>query len=185
MIYLVRHGLDDESRIGGYSDVGLLDDGVSQIEEVGDWIFKQQFDIEKIFCSDINRAIESALIINKFLNLNILIDKNLREQNKGLLNGMDRKVAEMLYSEYVFVNDVNLRYPNGESLFDLYLRIRRFLLNISSFDNSLIVTHRGVINMIYYITRGDMLDVDKTKYDVTHASVHEFDIVKSKIRRIR
>lgn len=33
MIYLLRHGLDDESKIGGWSDVGLTKEGIKQIKE--------------------------------------------------------------------------------------------------------------------------------------------------------
>jgi len=47
------------------------------------------------------------------------------------------------------------------------------------------VTHRGVINMIYYLTLGDELNMDKEQYNVSHAPVHEFDICKSRIRKIR
>lgn len=185
MIYLIRHGMDDERFIGGYSEVGLTDVGVIQIEEVGKWIIEQGFDIRNIYTSDIVRAIESARIVNKYLNLNICIDNKLREQNKGLLNGMDRLVAYDIYSEYVNTSDVNLRYPEGESLMDLYLRIKDLLLDISKYDNSLLFTHRGVINMIYYLTNDMVLDMNKGRYNVLHGSVHELDVEKLKIRRIR
>lgn len=185
MIYLIRHGLDDERFIGGYSNAGLIDLGVKQIEDSSRWLLEQDFDIRKIYTSDITRAIDSANIIAKYLHLDIKVDERLREQNKGLLNGMDRNVAEKLYSDYLFTKDVNVRYPEGESLIDLYLRIKEWLLDISYYDNSLLVTHRGVINMIYYLSCNDELNMDKSKYDVRHGSVHEFDIKKSKIRRIR
>lgn len=136
MIYLVRHGLDDERFIGGYSDVGLTDIGIRQIDKVGKWILEQDFDIRRIYTSDIVRAIESAKIINKYMNLDICTDSKLREQNKGLLNGMDRLFAEDMYSNYVNTSDVNLRYPEGESLMDLYLRIKDFLLETSKYDNA-------------------------------------------------
>ena len=32
MIYLLRHGLDDESKIGGWSDVSLTEDGIKQVK---------------------------------------------------------------------------------------------------------------------------------------------------------
>ena len=185
MIYLMRHGMDDERFIGGYSDVGLVDIGIRQIDDVGRWLLNQNFDIRKIYTSDIVRAIESANIVNKYLNLDLFVDDKLREQNKGILNGMDRMIANLMYFEYVNCNDINMRYPSGESLVDLYLRIKEFLLNISIYDNSLLVTHRGVINMLYYLTSGDNLDMDKGKYNVGHGSVHEFNIEKLKIRRIR
>ena len=33
MIYLIRHGLDDENYIGGWSDVDLIDKGVKQVQD--------------------------------------------------------------------------------------------------------------------------------------------------------
>ena len=185
MIYLVRHGLHDEGFIGGYSDVGLTDIGVKQINDVGKWLLQYDFDIRKIYSSDIKRALQSAEIICKYLNLDIFIDVGLREQDKGFLNGMRREDALILYPEYVKLDDVNVRYPDGESLWDLYIRVKKLLKNISIYDYSLIVTHRGVINILYYLTLGDDLDMNKEKYNVCHASVHEFDVCKSRIRRIR
>lgn len=185
MIYLVRHGLDDERFIGGYSDVGLVDLGVKQIEDTGKWLRKQNFDIRKIYTSDITRAYESAEIINKYLNLIVKKSKKFREQNKGLLNGMDRVKAIELYPKYISTESVDMRYPEGESLVDLYIRTIDWLMDVCEYDNSLIVTHRGVINMIYYFTRGDKLDMDKNRYDVEHSSVHEFDVNKTRIRRIK
>ena len=90
-----------------------------------------------------------------------------------------------MYHDYVFSKDVNLRYPNGESLVDLYLRVKELMNDINNYENSLIVTHRGVINMIYYLTCGDELDMNKGRYGVTHGSIHELNTGKVKIRRIK
>ena len=80
MIYLMRHGLDDESYVGGYSDVGLVDEGIKQVELATAKISKLK--INKIICSDVLRAKQTALIINKYLNYDIQIDSNLRELDK-------------------------------------------------------------------------------------------------------
>ena len=32
MIYLMRHGLDDERYVGGFSDVSLIDEGIEQVK---------------------------------------------------------------------------------------------------------------------------------------------------------
>lgn len=185
MIYLIRHGLDDESYIGGYSNVGLINLGVEQIEKSSKWLLEQRYDIKKIYSSDITRALESANIIAKYLNIPICVDSNLREQDKGILNGMKKEEAIRKYSDYLYTDDINLKYPDGESLKDLYLRVKCVLSFISDYDNSLLVTHRGVINMLYYLTCNDLLDMNKGRYDVVHGSVHEFDIKKVKIRRIK
>ena len=39
--------------------------------------------------------------------------------------------------------------------------------------------------MIYCLLNDDDLDLNKEKYGVEHSSVHELDIIKSKIRRIK
>ena len=52
-------------------------------------------------------------------------------------------------------------------------------------DNSLVVTHRGVINTIYYYLNNIPLDMDKKKFNVDHLSIHELDIQKKLIRRIK
>ena len=98
---------------------------------------------------------------------------------------MRKDYAKELYYEYLYTDDINLVYPEGESLMDLYLRIKALLVDISKYEDALIVTHRGVINMIYYLLNGDHLDMDKGRYNVTHGSIHQLDIGKSKIRRIR
>ena len=185
MIYLVRHGLDDENYIGGYSYGGLVEEGIKQVEELAFWLFNKDLNIDRIYSSDIYRAVETTLIINKYLNLDITFDQNLREQNKGLLNGMLRSEALLKYSDILLSEDVNLRYPEGESVKDLYVRIKKLLLNISIYDNSLLVTHRGVINMFYYLLNNDELDMDKRKYGVSHASFHELDLANGKIRRLK
>lgn len=185
LIYLIRHGLDDESFIGGYSNVGLTEEGIHQIHESSLWLKENIQNINKIYTSDIKRAVQSSEIINSYLNLEIEITKDLRELDKGLLNGMDKKLAKINYPDYIEVNDINIKYPNGESMLDLYKRIQLFLEKIVRYDNSLLVTHRGVINMIYVLLNEDELTMDKKRYNVTHSSIHELNIEKKKIRRIK
>ena len=101
------------------------------------------------------------------------------------MTGLKKGIAKVSYPDYIVINDINTRYPGGESMLDLYLRIKRLLLEFSKYDESLVVTHRGVINMIYCLLNGDSLDMNKERYNVEHASVHELDLTKSRVRRIR
>lgn len=185
MIYLIRHGLDDESYIGGHSNIDLVDVGVKQVNELGIWLCSQHFDIRNIYTSDVKRAVTTANIINNYLNVPVINTKELRELDKGMLTGMKKEIAEVKYPEYMNIDSIYNKYPNGESMFDLYLRIKCLLLDISKYDRGILVTHRGVINMIYYLLNNDGLDMNKGRYGVEHASVHEFDIEKSRIRRIK
>lgn len=183
MIYLMRHGLDDENYIGGYSNIGLIEEGITQVEESIGYI--KNLNINKIVCSDVLRAKQTAQIINKSLNLELICDKDLRELDKGLLNGMDKTKATKLYPKYFDKLTIYDKYPNGEAMIDLYRRIKLLLSDIERYENYLLITHRGVINMMYYILNDLDLDMEKERFDVTHASIHELDKKNLIIRRIK
>lgn len=185
MIYLIRHGLDDENYIGGYSNVGLIEEGKKQVEQSARWLTENVKGIAKIYSSDVKRAIETTNIISKYLNLDIEYTKKLRELDKGKLNGMLKSEAKIFYPKFIDVKDINVTYPDGESMLDLYKRIRILLSYINKYDNSILVTHRGVINMIYTLLNDDELTMNKKRYNVAHASIHELDLEKRKIRRIK
>ncbi len=182
MIYLLRHGLDDESRIGGYSDVSLTEEGIISVEKTRNFV-ENNIEFQEIISSDVKRSKDTSEIINKNLNKPIIYTKLLREQNKGDYNGL---LKSSLNPNDYFLGKTKIydTYPNGESLLDLYFRIEKLLLTIDRWDNDLLVTHRGVINMIYYLLNDKKPDMYKDSFDVTHASVHKLDLKNKKIERI-
>ena len=181
MIYLVRHGLDDEKYIGGWSDIDLIEEGIKQVESIAKFINENKLNINKIYSSDIKRTITTTNIINKYLNLDVEYSSKYRELDKGDLTGL----LKDNYDLKNYNTNIDLKYPNGESYLEFYERIRRlYYEDIINIDNVLIVTHRGVINMIYTIINNDLLSLDKEKYGVTHASLHELDIKNKKIKKI-
>lgn len=186
MIYLMRHGLDDENYIGGWSDVDLTLEGINQVENTITKMLANDIKINKIISSDIKRAITTAELVKEKYHINqIEINSIFREQNKGELNGLEKSIAEEKYPEYLADIKTNTIYPNGESLENLYNKIKNNLEYIASLeDDTLIITHRGVINMLYYILYSIPLDMDKKKFDVTHASLHEFNLKKLTIRKV-
>ena len=183
MIYLLRHGLDDERYIGGYSDVGLIEQGFIQVEEATNLLIRQ-CRFNKIISSDVKRAKQTAQIVSERLNIPIEYDPMLRELNKGKLNGMLKEEAKIYYPDYVDVKDINTKYPGGESMVEFHKRIQNCLEKILSLDNTLLITHRGVINMIYYLLTETKLDMDKEKFGVTHASIHELNPKTKIIRKV-
>ena len=184
MIYFIRHGLDDESYIGGWSNISLTDIGRKQIKDSANWI-KENLNIKEIISSDILRARESALIIGNILNIDVTYSEPLREQNKGIYNGLERKKLKQVDKTFIKNVQVDTIFPEGESLKDLYRRICKLIDELDTLkDDVLIVTHRGVINMIYYNSLDIPLDMDKERFLVTHGSVHEYDKNKKMIRRI-
>ena len=185
MIYLMRHGQDDENYIGGWSDVSLIPEGIVQVNESANWI-KENLNIKFILCSDVKRAVQTATIVSDVLDMSFIETSELREQSKGLLNGVLRTEADKEYHELLNNVTVDTIYPEGESLRDLYNKMLVYIEKIREMeDDTLLITHRGVINMIYYILYGKELDMDKKQFGVETASVHEFNIKKNTIRRIR
>ena len=185
MIYLMRHGQDDENYIGGWSDVSLLPEGIVQVNESAKWI-KDNLGIKLILCSDVKRAVETAQIVSNVLDMSYIQTSELREQSKGKLNGVLRTEADKKYHELLSNVTVDTVYPEGESLRDLYNKMLIYIEKIREMeDDTLLITHRGVINMIYYILYGKGLDMDKKQFGVETASVHEFNVEENVIRRIR
>lgn len=182
MIYLIRHGLDDESRIGGWSDVSLINEGIKQVEDAEKFIY-DNLSFERIISSDVKRAKETTKIINKNLNKKITYTKKLREQSKGKYNGV---LKTNLDKNDYYLGNIKIydKYPEGESLLDLYYKVEKLLNNIDKWDNSLLVTHRGVINMFYYLLNNKKLDMNKKRFNVDHASIHKLDLKNMTIERI-
>ena len=46
MIYFLRHGLDDERFIGGWSDVDLIPEGIEQVNNTLDEMLKQNIELK-------------------------------------------------------------------------------------------------------------------------------------------
>jgi len=184
MIYLLRHGLDDERYIGGWSDVSLTEEGIEQVKKASEFLKTKESEIDKVISSDIKRARETAILVGEILKKEIKYTKVLRELNKGKLNGLLKEAVPCEYEMYKGNVDIETIYPDGESMKEFYLRIKSSLNEVLSFDNTLLVTHRGVINMLYFILNDIELSNDKEKFGVTHASVHELDPVKLTIKRI-
>ena len=185
MIYLMRHGKDDEAYVGGHSDLGLTEEGIKQIEEIIPFI-KKYLNIDKIYTSDIKRAIETTDIINKELELDVIVDSNLRERDKGLLTGkLKEDLTEEEYNN-LHTNDINEKMIGGESMKDYYDKVLSLYESgyFDDKDNYLIVTHRGLINMLYVILNDDELTTHKKKYHVAHGSIHAFDLKTKTINRI-
>ncbi len=185
MIYLMRHGQDDESYIGGWSDVSLIEEGVCDVKESALWI-KDNLNIKSIQTSDVKRAVETSTLVSEIIDIPFSLNSNLREQNKGDLNGVLR--TNLTDDELVFAESksVDIVYPNGESLRDLYNRMKIYLSKIMEMeDDTLLITHRGVINMIYYLLYDKHLDMNKKQFGVSTASVHELDKNLRIIKKVR
>ena len=185
MIYFLRHALDDERYVGSWSNVPILEEEKAKVKERALFI-KDTLPIKRIISSDILRARQTAEIVGKELSLPVELDKNLREQNKGTLTGRLKTTLTPTERALIDHQQVTTSFPEGETLIDVYKRIRDYLVKINEYgDDSLVVTHRGVINMLYYILEDIPVDMNKKRFGVDHLSLHEYDVDKRLIRRIK
>ncbi len=161
-IFIVRHGQDDDSVRGGWSNAPLTETGVQQSIDLADEIHNNsaQYNIGKIFSSDIIRVSQTANIIAERLNLPVYSMPEFREVNNGDLAGLDNTIAEEKYPNLYWRNlEWEEHYPNGESPKEFYDRVssawdklKKSLVNYDK--NVLLVTHGGVINIIGCIVEG-------------------------------
>ena len=183
MIYLIRHGKTDwnnQGKIQGCTNTLLNQEGKKQAEIISEKI--KNLSINKIYASDLDRAKETANIINKKIGTDIILDKRLREVSYGDFEGVDTKV---------FTDDmweVFKRTPEkakGESRINVYNRIKEFLEEIENKDeNILIVTHGGIIRMmLYYADNTDNFDIDEYAKHSTGKWYENLQVIELKIKK--
>ena len=160
--YFVRHGKDDESVRGGWSQSSLTVEGFAQAEKLAQHIHGQNWEIRNVFSSDLPRAMQTAYPVAAQLHLPIIPMPDFREANNGDLSGMKNEMATQLYPG-LFWNTLawDQKYPGGESPQEFYERIYKawdsFQRKVIERDeNVLLITHGGVINVILSIVNGEV-----------------------------
>lgn len=164
IIYLVRHGKDDDNYRGGWSNLGLVEEGVNQSRILAEYLYKnkENYNIDTLISSDLRRAVETINEISLKLNIPVKFRSEWRENNNGILAGMLNTEALQKYPG-LFFNALQMdeRYPSGESPIEFYNRIKNAyqtlcdeMINGEIGPNVMLVTHGGVINIIYYIING-------------------------------
>ncbi|AWB29550.1 alpha-ribazole phosphatase [Clostridium botulinum] len=168
-VYLVRHGETEHNKrknFYGKLDVGLNEKGEKQSYKVGELLKDVKFN--KIYISDRKRTRETAERIlerNRFYDKekNIIYkDEKINEIDFGLFEGKSYEEIGSLYpkEQEKWEKDwKNFAPPKGESAVVFYNRVENFMKHIQKEEdgNYLIVTHGGVIRMIYsYILQNNM-----------------------------
>ncbi len=192
-IIFARHGKDDERYRGGWSSLDLTEDGVAQINLLADYLNKNKsyYNISHIVSSDLRRALSTSDILSEALSLPIITEENLREINNGDLAGMLNEKANLLYPDLYFKSlQWDEHYPNGESPKEFYNRIKNWLKdfikqNQSNDKNILIVTHGGVINIIYHIASGIEWSNKSKSFIIPNASIHILNTDTMKIMAVQ
>lgn len=153
-IYLLRHAeilIDDPKRYIGQTDLPLSSNGMHQAarwkEELSHVVY------EKVYCSDLIRATDTARIVSGFSDSNINTMPQLREIDLGDWDGERMEAIKTRFPEAWKERGRNMAYfrtPRGESFQDLHDRVVPVFLKIASAakGNVLVVAHAGVNRII-------------------------------------
>lgn len=175
ILIFVRHGESEgnkSKRFNGSLNLRLTDRGRAQAHKTAEYLDK--FKIDKVYSSDLARALETSEIIASRQNLSVIKRKELREIFGGDFEG--QTYGDLLGKfpvEYgMWLNDMgNCRCPNGESVRELLHRFNSEVKRIAKEDcgkTVLIGTHALPIRVMSTVWN---------KKDITQ--VRDFDFVRN------
>lgn len=163
--FLIRHGQirqHKEKIFLGQTDVPLSQEGRRQAEAAGETLAGRLLRTDRIYCSDLLRASETAQIIREKTGLPHLVpDPGLREMNLGPWDGkFISQIKRQLPLEYEKRGRNIMTYKMGhgsENFFDLQYRVIKALIKILETDDAkdlIIVAHSGVLRAIVHNLQG-------------------------------
>jgi probable phosphoglycerate mutase len=154
---LIRHAetvWNRESRIQGHRDSPLTDGGKKEADGWGRLLKGLVWD--RIFGSDLGRAVDTATIVNHHLKIPFATDPRLREQDWGEWTA--KRAAEIENEELDRLDEAK-RFgwqfcpPGGEDRTSVWQRSHNALVDAANKwpgETILVVTHEGVIKSLVY-----------------------------------
>ena len=167
-IVLVRHGESIMNKIEtrlnmfcGALNVPLTEKGRRQAESIMD--SEYILSLDEVYSSDLIRAHETAKLMIQKTNLELKVDRRIRERSLGIFEGEFRDELEIKYPEYFkkedqlkFRRDFVAKAPEGENYTEVCARIMDFFneFDLSSDLNVGIVSHIHAIRCMLYLLLG-------------------------------
>ncbi len=146
-LIVARHGetlWNVQNKVLGRTDIPLNDAGVRQAEDLADEL--SQFGIQVVYASPLVRATKTGEIVAERNGADLVILEELIEQNFGVFEGIDRADEDYQQTKRNYA----MRYPEGESYFDVVARVYPLLFEIrkKNLDGTAIITHGGICRII-------------------------------------
>lgn len=170
-LIVIRHGesaANNKERFAGRWNVPLTDMGRRQAKLASEYL--KDYDIDRVYSSDLDRAYETAQIIAEEHGINVEKDIGIREIDGGKWEQMMYADIRKTYpDEYgVWMNDLgNAVCVDGESVIDMAARVEKTIHRIVEENDGktvVVVCHGTPIRALSCIWRGvdihDMQTVD-------------------------
>ncbi|EMF0305241.1 histidine phosphatase family protein [Enterococcus faecium] len=149
MLYVTRHGettWNAQGLVCGRADVPLTEKGQMQAQALAEKVVDLPVPITKIIHSPLQRARDTAQAVADRLNLPMTADERLVEMDFGDYDGLPSKDENFQKARLAFA----VRFPNGESVLDVYARIVPLLKECMEDEENvyLLVCHNALIRVI-------------------------------------
>lgn len=170
-LILIRHGETDwnrELRFQGHVDVPLNATGHEQARRLAERLAAERPVVHHLICSDLIRTQQTAApslqVLFPQARIDTLTDSALREQNFGVVDG---KRVDDVKQDHADAWNQWLRFeadygmPGGETTRQFHTRVMDAVYRIAqqhSGQTVMVVTHGGVLDMIWRTARGTGLD---------------------------
>jgi probable phosphoglycerate mutase len=179
---LVRHGetaWNAEGRVQGQLDIPLNATGLAQARAVASVLKNESF--AAIYSSDLTRARQTAQPTADLLKKRVVLSESLRERHYGVFQGMTYTEASVRIPEGYArfkAKDPEYDFGTGESLSrfnERALACIRELVEKHSGENLLVVTHGGVLEMVYRHATGRALSTPRD-FEIPNAGINRVEI---------
>jgi probable phosphoglycerate mutase len=159
-LILIRHGETDwnrELRFQGHVDVALNAVGLEQARRLAARMAAEK--ASGLYCSDLQRARQTAEPIARELALGEVADAQLREQCFGIVDGMSVDDIQQQHPEAwagFLKFDENFSMPQGESTRQFHARVMDAIHRLAADHDGqtvVVVTHGGVLDMVFRTAR--------------------------------
>ena len=147
-LIVVRHGQTEwnlQSRVLGRTDIPLNEKGKEQAVELAENLLPLR--IDHIYVSPLKRSAETGRIIADACGADLTVREELLEHDFGAFEGVSRSDENYQSAKRNFA----VRYPGGESYFDVAARVYPFLKELKeredSRDFSRVSLHSGFLSL--------------------------------------
>ncbi len=163
----IRHGESKRNRekiIQEQIAGELTKEGINQSRKLAHRLSKESFD--KIYCSDAQRAKETAKEIIKFhLNVPIEYTEELREMNAGENSGLSW-IEDSKRKEKSNENFAKFKPKDGESIMEIVIRINNFINKLykkHKGEHILLITHGGTNKSLKHLSEKGLIEPIREK----------------------
>lgn len=168
IIYLTRHGKTNQNKdhlvSGNSNHAQLIEEGKNQAEKIGKFLRDKKVDI--ILSSPLDRALNTAKIINKHISTKLDTSDLLREFDFGDLDGKseEHEVKDLLEKRRL---DLSTKAPNGGSYLDLLNNASEFIKKIEKLkqETILVISHAGIMRSLLASLTKEKIKEDPTRLD--------------------